>query len=190
MFNLYISIIFFCLIVSLINKTAKQKLLSTYFLIVLVSELLVHFDYVDRKLYDYTNTFYMVFFSWYFLKVILNRIQLVFITILILVINILISFERQNLAIFQTILYVLLTIHYFYQQIANTDFTAIYKKMDFWVSASLLLWSCMYIMRILPAYFFAVEDQEFLEGVISRIYQSVVVICYFLFSRGLLCKRS
>ncbi|WP_143884917.1 hypothetical protein [Chryseobacterium binzhouense] len=115
-----------------------------------------------------------------------NTLILVF---CLLIIGVIMAKQKELLAIYQALIYVALAITWFFKQIKNTDEILIYKKVNFWLSSGLLLWSTIYIFRILPAYFFAKEDHYFLKNTLNEIYQTSVIITYILFFRGLICKR-
>lgn len=136
----------------------------------------------------------MVEYSVYdiFLLVLFNRInklKLIFFIIFLSIICYLLFDGKQNLVIIQAFLYILLTLNWFYKQIKDTDQFLIYKKLNFWLSTGLLLWSSVYIFRILPAYFFAHEDLSFLKDTINKIYQSTVILSYLIILKGLFCKQ-
>lgn len=189
MFIFYIMLIFLCLTVSFVNQTARQRYLWIYFSLVSTSELLIHYEILDRKFYDHLNVIYIVFFLIYYFRE-LKRMLRNFGWIILLLMCILLPFlGKEKLSIFQVFSYILLSIMWFYNEIKKPNEIAIYKKMTFWISASLLLWSVTFFMRIVPAHFFEKEDLDFLKNTIGKIYQIIVIISYIIFLRGLVCKQ-
>jgi len=51
-----------------------------------------------------------------------------------------------------------------------------------------LLWSTIFIIRVIPGQFFAKLDIDFLR-LINQFYQIVTIFSYLIFLRGLFCKR-
>ncbi|MCY0969449.1 hypothetical protein [Chryseobacterium wangxinyae] len=189
MYEIYLVILFFCLVLSFINEVARCKYLGIYFIVVFISELLIYFEILNRNNYDWLNELYTVFFCWYYLIEFVKKSELIFVTLILLIVGYLFINERQNLVIIQASVYILVTANWFYRQVKSTNEVPIYKKLNFWISTSLLLWSCVYIFRILPSYFFANEDINFLENTINIIYQSMVILSYLIFLKGLCCKQ-
>lgn len=182
-------LLFLCLVVSFVNQTARQRYLWIYFSLVFTSELLIHYEILDRKIYDNLNIIYIVFFLIYYYPK-LKRILRNFVWIFLLLICILLPFiGKEKLSVLQVFSYILLSIMWFYNEIKKPNEIAIYKKMTFWISASLLLWSVIFFMRIVPAHFFAKEDLDFLENTISKMYQIIVILSYVIFFKGLVCKQ-
>lgn len=189
MFYCYIILILLCLIISLINKRVKEKNLWLYFGIVLISESLIHLEILNRRAYDFLNVFYILFFYIYFFSTSINKYFSIIFCSLILFCSVFLIDIRNTIVLFQAFLYILFTMIWFYKQIENVDEIRIYKKMNFWVCVSLLLWSTVYIFRILPAYFFLVEDSSFLHHTLGKIYQMTVIVCYLIFFKGLFCRQ-
>ncbi len=189
MFIFYSVLLFLCLVVSFVNKTARQRYLWVYFSLVFTSELLIHYEILDRKIYDNLNIFYIVFFLIYYfpkLKRMLRNFEWVLLLLICISLPII---DKEKLSVFQVSIYILLSIVWFYNEIKKPNEIEIYKKMTFWISASLLLWSVIYFMRIVPAHFFAKEDLDFLKNTISKMYQTIVIMSYIIFFRGLVCKQ-
>lgn len=72
-------------------------------------------------------------------------------------------------------------------QIKNPNEIKIYKKMSFWISIAIMLWAITYLLRIIPANYFAENDKEFLT-LTNNIYQQSTIIIYIFFLRGLFLK--
>lgn len=186
----YLIVIFLCLAFSIINKVARQRFLYLYFLVVFVSEILIYLGVFDGSIYKYTKVFYILFFIFYFKELFnlkYNRYILLFIIVSCLLIKNNIGSENV-LPVMQSFVYVFLSLEWMIQQIRKPNEISIYNKQEFWFCVGLLLWSTIFLMRIIPSLFFAEKDSIFFQG-INYFYQGVTIFCYVLFLRGVFCKR-
>ncbi|SHL59784.1 hypothetical protein SAMN05444360_10314 [Chryseobacterium carnipullorum] len=189
MYISYLIIIFLCLAFSIIHKTARQRFLYLYFGVVFVSEILIFIGIFDGSIYKYTKGFYILFFIFYFkelFKLNYNSYVLLFIVITCLLIKNVIG-DENLLPVIQSFVYVFLSLEWMIQQIKNPNEISIYNKQKFWFCAGLLLWSSIFLMRIVPSLFFAEKDMIFFQG-INHFYQGITIFCYTLFLRGIFCK--
>lgn len=62
-----------------------------------------------------------------------------------------------------TLFYITISLLWFYHKILFFDQRKITDDPAFWVSTALLMWSCFFIFRVTPMFYFAKEDEEFLE---------------------------
>lgn len=192
MFYLYILIISLCLAVSIINKAARQRFLWIYFAFILLSEILIFTKILDNSFYNRANCIHIIFICWYFYKEFLDRkIYRILLTIISLI-NFGLLFKPDILKIdtniFKSFVFIFLSIDWFVNQIRKPDETLIYQKMTFWISSSILLWSTIFIIRVIPGQFFAELDMDFLL-LINHLYQIITIISYLLFLKSLFCKQ-
>lgn len=90
--------------------------------------------------------------------------------------------------IFKSFVFIFLSIDWFVSQIKKPNEALIYHKMTFWISSSILLWSTIFIIRVIPGHFFAELDMDFLQ-LINYFYQITTIISYLLIFKGLFCKQ-
>lgn len=95
---------------------------------------------------------------------------------------------KINTNIFKSFVFIYLSIDWFVNQIKKPNEAVIYHKMSFWASSSILLWSTIFIIRIIPGQFFADIDLNFLK-LIDRLYQIITIISYLFILKGLFCKQ-
>lgn len=192
MFYLYISIIFFCLVASIINKVARQRLLWIYFIFILLSEILVFTQVLENSLYNKANCIHIIFLSWYFYNEYFKRKFYKILLIIIFIISFVLLFEqiiiKIDTNIFKSFVFIFLSIDWFVSQIKKPNEALIYHKMTFWISSSILLWSTIFIIRVIPGHFFAELDMDFLQ-LINYFYQITTIISYLLIFKGLFCKQ-
>lgn len=192
MFYLYILIIFLCFAASIINKAARQRFLWIYFAFILLSETLIFTKILDNNFYNRANCIHIIFICWYFYKEFLDRkIYRILLTIISLI-NFGLLFKPDILKIdtniFKSFVFIFLSIDWFINQVKKPDEAVIYHKMTFWISSSILLWSTVFIIRIIPGQFFADIDLNFLK-LIDRFYQIITIISYLFILKGLFCKQ-
>lgn len=191
MFYLYIIILFLCLLASIYNRIARQRFLWIYFAYILSSEILIFSKILPRNFYNQANCIHVILMCWFFKKESskkIFRVLLIIISILSLIILIDQDLLKINTDIIKSFVFIFLSIFWFVDQIKNPNDILIYKKMSFWISFSILLWSTVFIIRVVPARFFAVLDEEFLKFV-DIIYQWTTIVSYLLFLRALFCKK-
>lgn len=191
MFYLYIVIIFLCLLASLYNKVARQRFLWLYFTFVLCSEILIFSDILSKDFYSKANCVHIILMCYFFLAEFTKKVYKI--SLVLLCIASLCALADQNVLkinidIFKTFVFIFLSITWFVNQIKDPNEVLIYKKMTFWVSFSILLWSTIFIIRVIPAHFFSELDPIFLQ-VINNIYQTTTIVSYLIFLRGLFCKQ-
>lgn len=188
-FYIYIFIVFLCLIFSIINKYSRQRFLYLYFLTVFVSELLVYFQILDSSIYNYTKIFYILFFIHFFkdlFKIKRNIIICLSIVIICCSLKNIIG-NDSILPILQSMIYLFICLEWMRLQIKTPDEITIYNKQSFWLCIALLLWSNIFLMRIIPAVFFSEIDAVFFEN-INYFYQGITIVCYILFLNGIFCS--
>lgn len=192
MFYIYIIIIFFCLVAAIFNKVTRQRFLWIYFAFILISEIFVFTKILENSFYDKANCIHVIFLCWYYQKEFFDR-KYYKILLMIISVNSLFFFFKPSILnvdtnIFKSFVFILLSIDWFVNQIRKPDETLIYKKMTFWISSSILLWSTIFIIRVIPGHFFAELDIEFLK-LINDLYQIVTIFSYLILLKGIFCRQ-
>ncbi|CAD7803315.1 hypothetical protein CHRY9390_01060 [Chryseobacterium aquaeductus] len=191
MHEFYLLVIFLCLVFTFKNKLARQRFLYLYFFVVFITELLIYVKYFDGGIYQYTKVFYILFFVYYFKESLsIKRLNGWILIFLIPTYFLLLNYFDYAflLSILQSFLYVLLSLEWFRLQIKTPDDVAIYKKQKFWISVGILLWGTIYLMRYIPALFFANNAFDFFSS-INLFYQAITTFVYILFLRGVFCFK-
>lgn len=191
LYIIYLLIVFFCLIFS--YKNIKQDSLWVYFSVVFIVEINSFLDLFKNtnSIYTIANIFYICFFSYYFFKENSKKIFLI-LGILGVFSQIYFLFSSNKsypveIGIIVSIIYIFISLIWFYLQIKSPQNFAIHKIRLFWVSLSLLLWAVFFIFRIIPMYWFAINDIMFLKQ-LTVAYKIVTILSYLLFLRSLFCK--
>lgn len=191
LYIIYLLIVFFCLIFS--YKNIKQDSLWVYFSVVFIVEINSFLDLFKNtnSIYTIANIFYICFFSYYFFKENSKKIFLILgILGVFSQIYFLFSSDKSypvEIGIIVSIIYIFISLVWFYLQIKSPQNFAIHKIRLFWVSLSLLLWAVFFIFRIIPMYWFAINDIMFLKQ-LTVAYKIVTILSYLLFLRSLFCK--
>lgn len=191
LYIIYLLIVFFCLIFS--YKNIKQDSLWVYFSVVFIVEINSFLDLFKNtnSIYTIANIFYICFFSYYFFKENSKKIFLILgILGVFSQIYFLFSSDKSypvEIGIIVSIIYIFISLIWFYLQIKSPQNFAIHKIRLFWVSLSLLLWAVFFIFRIIPMYWFAINDIMFLKQ-LTVAYKIVTILSYLLFLRSLFCK--
>jgi len=192
MFYTYIIIIFLCLVTSIIRKVTRQRLLWIYFTFVLLSEILIFTKVLENSFYNKANCIHILFLCWYFQNEFFDRKIYKILLLIISVISLWLLFDQSILKIDTNILksfvFIFLSIDWFVNQIKKPNEVEIYHKMTFWIASSILLWSTIFIIRVIPAHFFAELDMNFLRS-INYFYQITTIVSYVIFLKGLFCKQ-
>ncbi len=91
----------------------------------------------------------------------------------------------SRLVIALPIFYILYSMLWFYQKVAFPSKDKITDDPNFWISTALLLWSCFFIFRVIPRYFFDTTDKDFLILLRELVY-IINSIMYLLFFKALM----
>ncbi len=83
--------------------------------------------------------------------------------------------------------YILFALQWLFNQLKHVDKNSLLKKQAFWFSTSLLIWSVIFLFRLIPMYWLDINDNNFLRQ-INLGYQITTILSYCLFLRGLFCK--
>lgn len=89
--------------------------------------------------------------------------------------------------IFKSFVFIFISIDWFINQIRKPNDILINHKMTFWICSSILLWSTMFIIRVIPGQFFAEVDEDFLKS-INYFYQITTILSYLIILKGLFYK--
>ncbi len=192
MFYVYISIMCLCLVASLMNVVTRQRFLWIYFGAVFFLEVFVHFGLISRNLYHPALALNIVFFLYYFYSVSSKRlfVKIIFVVLLFFSVLLLVKSTAAgiDLMAFQSTVYTFLALQWLVAQTRHPDEIPIQRKVTFWISSGILVWSGIFLLRILPGNYLERQDVAFLQTV-STIYKSVTIFSYLLILRGLFLKN-
>lgn len=146
--------------------------------------------YPDSKnglIYNLYNIFSISFFYLYFSKILKNyfkRLSSLITMISIIYILFFTSFLDldfdKNIGITLLSFYIMNSLLWFYQKISFFDENQITDDPTFWISTALLMWSCFFLFRVTPMFYFAKEDEKFLEFLKEG--QNIInIIMYMMF---------
>lgn len=131
--------------------------------------------------YNLYFIFCILFFSFYFNRNFANIIKKISSISTIISVGFLIIYTNffdedfdKNIGIAVTLFYIINSLLWFYQKISFFDEHKITDDPVFWISVALLMWSCFFIFRVTPMFFFAKHDNEFLQFL--KIGQNVINI--------------
>jgi hypothetical protein len=157
-----------------------------------LSEILIFTKVLENSFYNKANCIHILFLCWYFQNEFFDRKIYKILLLIISVISLWLLFDQSILKIDTNILksfvFIFLSIDWFVNQIKKPNEVEIYHKMTFWIASSILLWSTIFIIRVIPAHFFAELDMNFLRS-INYFYQITTIVSYVIFLKGLFCKQ-
>lgn len=91
----------------------------------------------------------------------------------------------KRIGITITLFYIMNAMLWFYQKISFFDEHKITNDHVFWISTALLMWSCFFIFRVTPMFFFAENDNEFLQFL--KVGQNIInIMMYSMFYMALI----
>ncbi|WBX95722.1 hypothetical protein [Chryseobacterium gambrini] len=131
---------------------------------------------------------FCIFFFYYFFKKSCSKIlRYLFFLNFIISIGCIIFFTKflsldfdKDIGIIILSYYIINCILWFYHKVAFFDENKITDDPVFWISTALLMWSCFFLFRITPMFYFAKEDEGFL--LFLRIGQNTInIIMYIMF---------
>ncbi len=191
---LYLLTIATCLVFSIQNRLARQRHFWFYFSIVLIIETTKIFRWgnFSSKIYAYGSLVYILYFLYYYLIIKINKFlisSLVAASTILCFYFIINSNKDYPIAVgvLMSLVYIILSLTWFINQIIHTDSIKIANKQAFWNSFSLLTWSTFFLFRLIPMYWLNLNDNAFLED-LNFGYQIITIASYFIFLRGLFCK--
>ncbi|KQS93556.1 hypothetical protein ASG21_00870 [Chryseobacterium sp. Leaf394] len=186
MHELYLVVIFLCLAFSINIKKARHRFLYIYFVVVFLSETLIYCGIIDGNVYEFTKYFYILYIIFYYKKIFktVHNVCILIFIVAICFLSVKIIGQENLLAVIQSFIYVFLALEWMRQEINNVNEISISDKQEFWFSVGLLLWSSIFLMRIVPSIFFASNDDSFFRD-INFFYQWITIICYGIFLKGI-----
>ncbi|KMQ68130.1 hypothetical protein ACM39_09765 [Chryseobacterium sp. FH2] len=172
---------------------SAQNYLFVYLLITVVNEWI---SFIRNKFdpnvkvglqYNFYFIFCVVFFYFFYSKVfknLLNKISLLSALLslgyIVLSTNFLSDDFDKRIGITITLFYIINSMLWFYHKIIAFDEYKITDDPVFWISTALLMWSCFFIFRVTPMFFFDATDKGFLQFL--RTSQNVVnIFMYIMF---------
>lgn len=136
--------------------------------------------------YNLYFIFCILFFLFFFSKIFFGIIRNVSIIValfslgyILILTNFLGHDFDKKIGIVITLFYIVNSLLWFYYKISFFDKYNITNDPTFWICTALLMWSCFFLFRVTPMFYFAKEDNEFLQFL--RIGQNVINIIMYLF---------
>lgn len=192
--KIYFTIILFCLGTSFLNKVSRQNLLYIYFLSVVIIEIGFFVEIVSREIYNSSPLFYTLFFTFYFGNQKNGNNKIMYTLGGIAFICCLYFYRLEGLEEYSTqagtvmnLIYIVFALQWLFNQLKHVDENSLLKKQAFWFSTSLLIWSVIFLFRLIPMYWLDINDNNFLRQ-INLGYQITTILSYCLFLKGLFCK--
>lgn len=194
LFQVYIIIILFCLGTSILNKVSRQNLLYIYFSLVVIIEIGFYLRSLPTVIYNASPLLYISFFTYYFgnqknsNKKIIYAIGSIAFTFC-LYLYVIEGFEKYSIqaGTAMNLVYIFFALQWLFNQLKYVDENSLLKKQAFWFSTSLLIWSVIFLFRLIPMYWLDIHDNHFLRQ-INLGYQITTILSYCLFLKGLFCK--
>lgn len=188
----YYIISFIVLIKGLIVLRGKKLSSQDYFLLYLVVNFVVDFfseiNIISTRSIQYNylnlfNTFYFIIF--YFRHIKNKKIALTISTIIVIVIllNIELFYVDKynlNIAVTYCVINILQVLYWCSYKLNNINKSKITDDPVFWISTSILLWSCFFLFRIIPMYLLNEIDKPFLK-LLKQILNVINIVCGGLF---------
>lgn len=192
--TIYFAILLLCLGTSIINKVSRQNFLYLYFFIVVIIEIGFFIRIVPVAIYNSSPLLYISFFTFYFGNQKNCSQKIIYTLGLIACICCLYFYLTEGLEQYSTkagtamnCIYIIFALQWLFNQLKHVDENSLLKKQVFWFSVSLLIWSVVFLFRLIPMYWLDINDNHFLRQ-INLGYQITTILSYCLFLRGLFCK--
>ncbi len=142
--------------------------------------------------YNLYVMFCIFFFTYFYLRLLTNKIRhaaiLVFVLTLAYIIVQTRFYEQEfdvKIGVSFAMYSILLSLLWFYQKLMSISISGILDDANFWVSTAILMWSCFFLFRVVPMYFLYTKDKEFLT-ILKTILDTVNIIMYIFFFMALL----
>ena len=191
---LYFLIISLCLFFALLRRKNNPFPIYIYFLLVAVIEIIAYFLKGNSLIYQLASLFYVLFFTFYYANFTSRLRNAVYILGGISFFSILyyfLQFESNfptEIGITVSILYVVFSFMWFYDQITNPGKAFILSKQVFWISAANFLWGVIFLFRVSLMYWLAKNDPAFLV-VLDKIFKVFVILTDLLLLVGVTRKQ-
>ncbi len=171
---------------------SSQNLLFVFLLINFFVDFFSEINIIETKAiqYNYLNVFNIGFYLFFFYRYINTRVLfvLIFTSSIICIFCTSDYFYKDKYNLSLAILYCIANIFYaFYwikEKLNNVSDIKITNEPLFWISISLLFWSCFFMFRIIPMYLLAKEDVHFLT-LLKNILLLINIVVYILFYIGI-----
>lgn len=189
---IYVFIICLCFVLSLINPKARQNFLWIYFALALATELsYLVLKILPYSLYILSIPIYTLFFIFYYSLDYKKKYIYYVLALFTIISNSLLYNTDDNsqiiMGVLMSIIYILLSLIWFFTQLKKPSLTPIYQKQSFWVSTTLLFMGIVFIFRMIPMNIFEVTDKSFLV-LINKGFQYSIIASYLLFLKATTCK--
>lgn len=191
----YFSLICLCLVLSLLKMKTDDSKLYLYFLSVVIIETVSQgLNFKTNIAYTIGTFFYIGYFTFYYSKKLVGSKNIIIVLGAIFcavgLYLIIVSHEvfPVGLGICIALLYIILSLSWFYNETRNADGFFIMEKQAFWVSVALLLWSIIFLFRVTPMYWLEQNDIEFLL-ILNTIFKVTILMMYSLFLIALTRKH-
>lgn len=188
----YYIISFIVLIKGIIVLRGRKLSSQDYFLLYLIVNFAVDFfseiNLISTKSiqYNYLNVFNSFYFIIFYFRYTKNKKIAVAISIIVLI-AILLNVElfyvdkyNLNIAIIYCVSNILQVLYWCSYKLNNISKSKITEDPVFWISTSILLWSCFFLFRIIPMYLLYEIDKPFLK-LLKQILNIINTVCCVLF---------
>ncbi|RQO38992.1 hypothetical protein DBR39_08330 [Chryseobacterium sp. KBW03] len=188
----YYIISFMVLIKGIIVLRGRKLSSQDYFLLYLIVNFAVDFfseiNLISTKSiqYNYLNLFNSFYFITFYFRYIKNK-KIVITIVIIALIAILLNIElfyvdkyNLNIAITYCVVNILQVLYWCSYKLNNISESKITEDPVFWISTSILLWSCFFLFRIIPMYLLDEIDKPFLK-LLKQILNIINIVCCVLF---------
>ncbi len=188
----YYIISFIVVIKGIIVLRGRKLSSQDYFLLYLIVNFVVDFfsetNIISTKSiqYNYLNVFNSFYFIIFYFRYTSNKKIAVAISAIVLI-AILWNIElfyvdkyNLNMAITYCVINILQVLYWCSYKLNNISKSKITEDPVFWISTSLLLWSCFFLFRIIPMYLLNEIDKPFLK-LLKQILNIINIVCCGLF---------
>lgn len=194
--KLYYIVFFITVLKSIIILRKNNPFSQNYFFVFLTINFLIdclsELNIINSKAvqYNYLNLFNIYFFGIFYLPYFKSKV----LPVLILIVALLcVIFTRHyfyfdkynlNLAILYCITNIFYSLYWINLKLNNVSEIKITSEPLFWISASILIWSCFFLFRIIPMYLLDEQDKQFLK-LLKSLLLIINIMVYSLFYIGL-----
>lgn len=174
------------------NAFFSQNLFFVFLVVNFLIDFFSEINFITSKAiqYNYLNVFNIVFFVFFYFKQIKSKFLLILILTSTLICIYFTShffyFDKYNLslAIIYCVANVFYVLYWINLKLNNVSEIKIIDDPLFWISISLLVWSCFFLFRIIPMYLLDEEDKRFLKF-LKNILLVINILVYTLIYIGL-----
>ena len=200
MFNLtavivYQLLIFICLIVAFLKRKENKFPIYLYFLVVAIIEAVSYFYRESSLSYQLGSLFYAAFFTLYYAHFTPRLKKLVYFfggITFAMILFFFLKFEQNfpsEMGVLISILFICLSLIWFYDQIKHPGRNFIIHQETFWISAANLFWGIIFLFRVSMMYWLAAKDLAFLI-VLDKIFKISLLLTYVILLIGVTRKQT